>query len=232
MKIQITGLFLLTLIVGCSTPTKNMQVNVNVKGLKKGTLYLERVEDSLIVAIDSFVVSREENAVLGTNLKYSELFYVQLDRNNPGDKNNRIPFFGDQGEITIHTTLDDYVTNADITGSPTQEVYRSYMRIINQFNNEELDLLAAYLNAQINENTDSLALLEKQSANLLKRKMLFTTNFAVNNANSVVAPYLALSELSAAPKSLLDTIANTMSEDVASSRYGKLLVDYLSVLEK
>lgn len=69
-----------------------MQVNVNVKGLKKGTLYLERVEDSLIVAIDSFVVSREENAVLGTNLKYSELFYVLLDRNNPGDKNNRIPF--------------------------------------------------------------------------------------------------------------------------------------------
>ena len=123
MKIQITGLFLLILIVGCSTPTKNMQVNVNVKGLKKGTLYLERVEDSLIVAIDSFVVSREENAVLGTNLKYSELFYVQLDRNNPGDKNNRIPFFGDQGEITIHTTLDDYVTNAEITGSPTQEVY-------------------------------------------------------------------------------------------------------------
>jgi hypothetical protein len=157
---------------------------------------------------------------------------VQLDRNNPGDKNNRIPFFGDQGEITIHTTLDDYVTNAEITGSPTQEVYRSYMRIINQFSNEELDLLAAYFNAQINENTDSLALLEKQSANLLKRKMLFTTNFAVNNANSVVAPYLALSELSAAPKSLLDTIANTMSEDVASSRYGKLLVDYLSVLEK
>ena len=41
-----------------------MQVNVNVKGLKKGTLYLERVEDSLIVAIDSFVVSREENAFI------------------------------------------------------------------------------------------------------------------------------------------------------------------------
>ena len=123
------------------------------------------------------------------------------------------------------------MTKAKISGSPTQEIYDAYLQVIHQFNNEELDLLAAYLQAQVRENSDSLALIEEQTASLTKRKILFTVNFAVNNSNSVIAPYLALSELSTVSKSLLDTIATSMSEDVANSRYGMLLTKYLSELE-
>ena len=123
------------------------------------------------------------------------------------------------------------MTKAEVSGSPTQEIYSAYLRVIRQFNNEELDLLAAYVQAQISGNTDSLALAEQQTANLSKRKILFTVNFAVNNANSVVAPYLALSELPKVSKIFLDTIAASMSDDVANSRYGMLLTDFLSELE-
>ncbi|MGB1434064.1 MAG: hypothetical protein ACPG7L_06170, partial [Flavobacteriaceae bacterium] len=160
-----------------------------------------------------------------------ELFYILLDRNQTDNVDNRIPFFGHAGEISIQTTLDDYVTKAEVSGSPTQEIYNAYLRVIRQFNNEELDLLAAYLQAQISQNADSLTLVEQQTASLSKRKILFTVNFAVNNANSVVAPYLALSELPKVSKSFLDTIAASMSDDVANSRYGMLLTDFLSELE-
>jgi len=231
MKHTIAKLFLITLLVSCSSPKKDMQVTVEVKNLKKGTLYLERVQDSVLVAVDSIFLGREEAVVLQADLDHPELFYIILNRNQTNDIDNRIPFFGHAGEISIQTTLDDYVTKAEVSGSPTQEIYNAYLRVIRQFNNEELDLLAAYLQAQISQNSDSLALVEQQTASLSKRKILFTVNFAVNNANSVVAPYLALSELPKVSKSFLDTIAASMSDDVANSRYGMLLTDFLSELE-
>ena len=208
-----------------------MQVTVEVKELKKGTLYLERVQDSTLVAVDSIFIGREEAVVLQADLCHPELFYILLDRNQKDDIDNRIPFFGQAGEISIQTTLDHYVTKAKVSGSPTQDIYNAYLHVIRQFNNEELDLHAAYLKAQVSQNFDSLSLVEQQTAILSKRKILFTVNFAVSNANSVVAPYLALSELSTISKSLLDTIAASMSYDVRSSRYGRLLTEYLSDLE-
>ena len=231
MKHTITKLFLIALLGSCSSPKKDMQVRVEVKDLKKGKLFLERVQDSGLVAVDSIFLGREEAVVLQADLDHPELFYIFLDRNETDDIDNRIPFFGQAGEVSIQTTLDDYVTKAEVSGSPTQEIYNSYLRVIRRFNNEELDLFAAYLQAQLSENTDSLAIVEQQTASLSKRKILFTVNFAVNNSNSVVSPYLALSELSTVSKSLLDTIAASMSEDVANSRYGKLLTEYLSEIE-
>ena len=209
-----------------------MQVEVFVKDLKKGTLYLERVQDSILVAVDSMQISQEKPIVLEADLNHPELFYVLLDRNKADDFDNRIPFFGEAGNISIQTTLEGYVTKAEVVGSPTQDIFNSYNKVISQFNNEELDLLAAYLQAQISQNSDSLALLEKQSTSLAKRKILFTANFAVNNRTSVIAPYLALYNLTSDSKSLLDTIAASMSDDVRNSSYGKQLRDYLADAEK
>ena len=209
-----------------------MQVEVFVKDLKKGTLYLERVQDSILVAVDSMQITQEKPIVLEADLNHPELFYVLLDRNKADDFDNRIPFFGEAGNISIQTTLEGYVTKAEVVGSPTQDIFNSYNKVISQFNNEELDLLAAYLQAQISQNSDSLALLEKQSASLAKRKILFTANFAVNNRTSVIAPYLALYNLTSDSKSLLDTIAASMSDDVRNSSYGKQLRDYLADAEK
>ena len=209
-----------------------MQVEVFVKDLKKGTLYLERVQDSILVAVDSMQITQEKPIVLEADLNHPELFYVLLDRNKADDFDNRIPFFGEAGNISIKTTLEGYVTKAEVVGSPTQDIFNSYNKVISQFNNEELDLLAAYLQAQISQNSDSLALLEKQSTSLAKRKILFTANFAVNNRTSVIAPYLALYNLTSDSKSLLDTIAASMSDDVRNSSYGKQLRDYLADAEK
>ncbi len=209
-----------------------MQVEVFVKDLKKGILYLERLQDSILVAVDSVQITQEKPIVLEADLNHPELFYVLLVRNKADDFDNRISFFGEAGNISIQTTLDGYVTKAEVIGSPTQDIFNSYIKVISQFNNEELDLLAAYLQAQINQNNDSLALIEKQSANLAKRKLLFTANFAVNNNTSVIAPYLALYNLTSGSKTLLDTIAASMSDDVRNSSYGKQLRNYLADPEK
>ena len=83
-----------------------MQVEVFVKDLKKGTLYLERVQDSILVAVDSMQITQEKPIVLEADLNHPELFYVLLDRNKADDFDNRIPFFGEAGNISIQTTLE------------------------------------------------------------------------------------------------------------------------------
>ena len=80
MKHTINKLFIIALLGSCSAPKKDMQVTVEVKDLKKGTLYLERVQDSALVSVDSIFLSREEAVVLQADLDHPELFYILLVR--------------------------------------------------------------------------------------------------------------------------------------------------------
>ena len=70
------------LFFAACTPTEpDMKVVVSVKELKKGTLFLEKVQDSLLVIIDSAQVAREEAVTLTADLDHAELFYLTLNKN-------------------------------------------------------------------------------------------------------------------------------------------------------
>ena len=64
MKQNIIKLLFVLFLGSCSAPKKDMQVEVFVKDLKKGTLYLERVQDSILVAVDSMQITQEKPIVL------------------------------------------------------------------------------------------------------------------------------------------------------------------------
>ena len=63
-------------------------------------------------------------------------------------------------------------------------------------------------------------------------KYLYTTNFALRNADQEIAPYLALSELFDANIKLLDTINNSLSAPIKTSKYGKQLADYVEKIKE
>ena len=43
-------------LIGCSADTEMMNLTGTVKGLKKGTLLLQKFEDTVLVTVDSLVV--------------------------------------------------------------------------------------------------------------------------------------------------------------------------------
>ena len=67
--------------------------------------------------------------------------------------------------------------------------------------------------------------------NLLKRRYLYALNFASSNGDNVIAPYIALTEVSDANIKFLDTVASKLTEEVKVSKYGKLLIN-LIIAEK
>ena len=75
-------------------------------------------------------------------------------------------------------------------------------------------------------------LVSKKLKNLVKRKYLYTTNFAINNADHEVAPYIALTELNNATLKLLDTINNSLSPKVKKSTYGKQLDKFIATIKE
>ncbi len=203
--------------ISCNKENKNtMYVKGTIKGLKKGTLYLQKQVDSLVVSVDSVHVNGTEDFILTDEVTSPEMYYLTL-----GNKDKRIPFFGEKDSITITSKLDKYILKAKISGSVNQALLDEYYDIKNKFSNQNLDFIKAEFEAKRSNNQDSVLLVQKKLKNLVRRKYLYTTNFAIRNADFEVAPYIALTELNDATIKLLDTVNNSLSDKVKKSKYGK-----------
>mgnify|MGYP001250498287 CR=1 FL=1 len=66
-------------------------------------------------------------------------------------------------------------------------------------------------------------------ASLLNRRYLYTINFAAQNPDQNIAPYLAITQVYDANLTLLDSIANKLTNKVKASKYG---IEFLNLLEK
>ena len=116
--------------------------------------------------------------------------------------------------------------------SKNQEKYEEYQKINSRFRDENLDMIEKKFNALKNNNSKILDSLSAKQDNNTKRKYLFATNFAINNRDYEVAPYIALSEIYDINLKYLDTIQKSMSTKVAKSLYGKKLTDYVAKIKK
>jgi hypothetical protein len=219
-------LFTLALITSCSQPEPNLTVTGTIKGLKKGTLYLQQLQDTLLVVKDSVIYNGEENYTLTSDLEAPEMLYLTLDK-NAGDDIPRIAFFAVPGTIEINTTLKRFEFDAKISGSPLQEKLEEFKSISSQFNNQNLELIKEKFDAQKSGDSAQIEKVNKDSDNLLKRKYLYAINFAMNNKDSEIAPYIALSEIYNANIKYLDTIYNALPKTIANSKYGVELEKFI-----
>lgn len=221
----VIGLFL---IFSCSSENENtMFVKGNIKGLKKGTLYLQKQVDSLVVSVDSVQVNGTDEFILTDEITYPEMYYLTL-----GKGANKIAFFGEKDTVYVSTRLDKFVLKATIKGSENQELLDQYYEVKGKFHNQSLDLIKAEFDARKSGNQDSLDLVTKKSKNIIKRRYLYAVNFAINNADHEVAPYVALTELVDANIKFLDTINNSLSPEVKKSKYGLQLDKFIVTIKE
>lgn len=227
MKKYVVFLALILIAVACSRKETNLIVKGNIEGLKKGTLYLQKIEDTLLVNVDSVVIRGDANFILEDYISSPQIMYLYLDKVDNKDYDERIEFFAEEGEITINTTLKNFEVDAKVTGSANQEKLTEYRTMMRRFNDRNLELIQQNFEAQRDDNEELLLATNDEYDRLLRRKYLFTVNFAVNNNDLELAPYLALSEVFDANIKFLDTIYNSITPEVKKSRYGKELKDFL-----
>jgi Domain of unknown function (DUF4369) len=211
---------------------KNFVLTGNIKGLKEGKLYIQRMKDTTLVAIDSIIISGDSNFKSEFDIQSPEMLYLFLDRGVSNSLDNNIPFFAEQGKMNIETSLDFFTADAKITGSKNHELYEEYKKVMSKFVDKDLELIQKKVMAYKENKTDEIAKIEEQQNGILKRKYLYSTNFAVNNGDYEVSPYVALAEIYDINLKYLDTIHKTMTPKVAKSFYGKKLTEYYNERKK
>lgn len=234
MKKSIIAFAAIALLASCSKKESadNLHITGNIKGLKKGTLYIQRVVDTSLVAIDSIKIDGNSTFERDIKLESPEMLYLFLDRGVTNSMDNNILFFAEPGNINIETNLDNFIYSAKITGSKNQELYEEYKKINNRFNDESLALVEPRFKAiKRNDQKAIDSLTAKQESNI-KRKYLYATNFALNNKDHEIAPYIALAEIYDINIKFLDTIQKSMTPKVAQSLYGKKLTKYVADIKK
>lgn len=228
--------FLLSiLIISCtdSPETENtMTVSGMVKGLKKGTLYLQNFPDSTLVTIDSMAIDGDGSFSFKTEIESPEIFYLYLDKKDNNDINDRITFFGEPGNITIHTAWNTFDTNAKIEGSTTHKKLEEYKKVMTRFNTRNFELMNSTKNTEVALDSLEIDSIQKISDKNFQRGYAYALNFALNNKDSYIAPYIALYEVSDANVKYLDSIYSSLSPEVSDSKYGRDLKRYLASIRE
>ena len=222
--------FITLFLISCSEDTANtMFVTGKVKGLKKGTLYLQHVPDSTLVTIDSLEINGNGEFSFKTKLESPDIFYLYLDKKDNNDINDRITFFGEAGNITINTSWNTFDTNVKIEGSATQKKLEEYRKNMSKFNKRSIEIMQSASNSEVPIDSLQWDSIQKLTNKNMQRSYLYALNFALNNKDSYVAPYIALTEVSDANIKYLDSINNSLTPEVASSKYGKALKNFLAL---
>jgi len=220
----------ISIIYGCDNSKSNnyMSINGKIDGLRKGKLYLQQFVDSVFVSIDSTEVNNDFEFNLGTEIIEPDIYYLYLDKDDGDSINDRIKFFGNNGELTINSRLITFDTNPEILGSDNQTLMEEYQSIIRKFNLENLDLLEIYYDSQINGNNKQFDSVNDAINNLIKRKYLYSLNFATTNSNYEISPFILSTEIPDANKELLNQVYDKFNDSIKVSKYGKLLMEIIN----
>jgi hypothetical protein len=225
MKKILTSFLVLAFLSSCGGDTENtMTVIGKIKGLKKGTLYFQHVKDTALVSIDSLLIEGDGNFEFKTELESPELFYLYLNKKDNNDVNDRLTFFGEPGVINITTSWNTFDLNAKIVGSDSNDKLDEFRKNMSEVNKRSLEIMQTASNTENPLTAQEIDSLEFMNTRNIQRGYMYAINFAINNKDSYVAPYIALKEIPDANIKYLDTIAQVLTPEVAASKYGKQLI--------
>ena len=215
-------------VVSCQKNSENtMTVSGNIKGLKKGMLFLQQFKDSSLVGLDSLEIKGDGAFSFSEEIDGPDVFYLYLKKEDNNDINDRIVFFGEPGEITINTHWNTFDVDPEIFGSKSNEKYAEFNSMASKFNLRDLELSQQAAQPKFQEDSLTMDSIQKKMEQNILNRYRYAVNFGLNNGDSYVTPYLMLTAASEANPKYLDSVYNSLSPEVAASKYGKALKKYL-----
>ena len=223
MRYLLSIFIVLITFIGCSTETETMKISGNVKGLKKGVILLQKFEDTVLVTIDSVVIDGNSDFKFSDKVESPEIYYLYVRLKDGTLHDDIITFFGENGDLDIQTNLENFGSAARVSGSKNDSLLRDYDKLKQRFVSKNLELIEQRLKLKSNTSDTVTTSLDRKLQSIISNKYLATINFAMNNSEYEVAPYLVLSEAYDSNIKYLDTVYNVLSPKIKESKYGKEL---------
>lgn len=203
-----------------------MRVSGKIKGLRKGTLYLQTFQnekDTVMSVVDSMVLKGKEHYTLQTFVKSPKIYKLSLGKNT--EKN--IVFFGENIPVFIDADLRFFATKNKIKAGKLQEDLENYNEIIKKMNFRRLQNIKKSIEAQKNKKFKKADSLKNLINGYHKRTFLYTLNFAITHPDTEITPYLVLKNLQNLSIKYLDSIQNNLKLKIQKSFYGKALKNFI-----
>ena len=148
MKKVCVALFTFVILASCSSKEqpKDLTLSGTIKGLKNGTIYIQKYQDTSLVVLDSMKIDRKSSFVSHLDLKEPEMLYIVLDRGATTTIDNSLLVFAEPGKIDVQTDLKHFYADAKITGSKNQDLYTEYQKMNSKFKilvHQDLELMIA-----------------------------------------------------------------------------------------
>src|SRR5690606_40941630 len=100
-----TLLFIALVAVSCGKETGNLTIKGTVKGLRKGKIYLQKAQDSIMVSVDSVTIDGNPSFELTTDIQGPEVVTLSLDKNDRNKLNDQLDIFAEPGVDRKSTRL-------------------------------------------------------------------------------------------------------------------------------
>ncbi len=168
------------IMAACTSKTQYV-VKGKIAGSDSITFYLQKRESGKMVNIDSAVSVRGVFTIKGGTVEYPQL--VQLVA---GNTRKRTSFYLENSVIKIEGTLDS-LFKAEITGSKTQDEYKSLVESNKPLSDIYSKIYAEYQQATQTGNKALLAEIERRADSVQTEMLRNQKNFIINNPSSYVA---------------------------------------------
>jgi len=229
MKKIIIFLAAASLLIACNKNESkgNLHFTGEIKGLKQGKLFIQKLNDTNLVVIDSVIFDGDSKFESFLNIESPEMLYLFLDKGNTNSVDNSLLIFAEPGKMNLETSLELFYSDAKVTGSKNHELYMEYRKINEPFSQKNLEFIAQELKAAKLQQQSIVDSIQKEKELTVKRRYLRVVNFAKNNKDYEISPYVLLYDINNVKLSYLDSIQNMYPEKIKQSKYGKDLKKWI-----
>lgn len=182
MKRFIYLIVLAAFVAACSTEP-HFVVKANIEGSDSLTFVLQKREAGKVVSIDTAI---SKNGVFKMEGKIDYPQQVMLIALN---NRNRASFYLENAEITITGKLDS-LTTAKITGSKSQDDYKSYLDLNKPLADKYQTLVSTYQAARTSNDTAQMRKIRDEAVGVEKEMTELQKEFVKNNPASYFTPTL------------------------------------------
>jgi peroxiredoxin len=230
---------LIFLIQSCQSPnsgqTKSLSdstytISGKIAGLDSGFVYLFNRQSGS----DKTDSARVQNGIFTFTGRADTPQYFLLGILNPEQHNKefRLGFFVQNGQINISGKRDS-IDKSLISGSPTEDEYRSFLASRKSLDDEEKGLENIYDSLQKKDDKPGMDSLQKIFKLFGQKEKDFLKSYAKNHPESYVTAMEIYQNFSYNPDAKeLDSIYNDLSLSIQNSYFGKKIKDVLDIAKK
>jgi hypothetical protein len=201
----------------------NLHLTGEIKGLKQGKLYIQKLNDTNLVVIDSILFDGDSKFESHLNIESPEMLYLFLDKGNTKSIDNSLFIFAEPGKMNLETSLELFYSDAKVTGSKNHDLYMEYRKINEPFRQKNLEFIEQELKAGKLQQQSVYDSIQKEKEMAVKRRYLRVVNFAKNHKDYEISPYVLLYDINDVNLTYMDSIQKMYPEKIKQSKYGKEL---------